>query len=466
MVETTTRSDIATLKILESGKKLGQMLARLKKEYLSADDMREIITVIAAQPRATDHWINCIQCIATNGVTYYLEDEESVCGVYPGDNPSNRERRADSREFFRRHPHWQGRISEYIPHVWGVNREYVDAWVTPANDREPWLLQPIRDEFKKDVGSQWTLRINGLDPLSQIGAMISVDDEGAADSWEAFSEEVWTKWAETKGNNAILKGGVKRGKTNFALLLAEKFMAKGWFVVGNIYVKDAPTNYQYCPDLSTMLTSICQARLKGLNVFIILDEAGLFWARIDTVAKQSRELSKLVLSYGKLRAILLTISHHASDLPAVVLKTSIAEFEKVSQKSVFVDINDGIKIRARLVSHVPATTLSYDPDQFQTFSVNMICAELWDFMSRIPDGTNQWEALIDYIPRHVITPREEYTDNKEAARILRASGMGVREIGRQLHEAKTTISRWTSEDKMPDLTKKKPPEGTGQGGTG
>jgi hypothetical protein len=347
-----------------------------------------------------------------------------------------------------------------------VTREYADEHIDSDNDKEPWLCPIIRDDFRATVGTQWTLRINQLDPLSQIGAMISVDDQDSADHWEAFSDNVWTAWAETKGNNAVLKGGVKQGKTNFALLLAEKFMAKGYLVVGNIPVQNPPEHYKYCPNLSTMLTEICNARLKNLKVFIIFDEAGLFWAKIDTTKGFVREMTKLVLIYGKLHANLLIISHRG-DVPSAVAQTIIAEFEKTSTKNVFVSIDDGIPMRPRLIKQVPPTTLSYDPDAIQWFAANMICSEIFEYMSRIPDGENQWEAMLKYIPTHTISAKEETASmsHKEMAKSLRAEGKGVIEIAKLLGEPKANISRWTSEEKGVEDAEKKLSKDLEHGGT-
>jgi hypothetical protein len=468
--EPTTRSDMALVKILEAGKRLGQVYAKLRKVHLTAEEMREIMTTISAQVEITSRWNRDLMYIERNGILAGLEWDERFLEL-DREFPVAK-RQYDHREleaaFHHEHPFWSSRESEkYEPHFMGVTRGYADEHIDSENDREPWLCPILRDEFKATVGAQWTLRINGLDALSQVGAIISVDDADTADQWAAISEKVWTSWAYTQGNNAILKGGVKKGKTNFALLLAEKFMAEGWMVVSNIAVKDAPGSYKYCPDLSTMLTAICEARLKGLKVLIIFDEASLFWSKMDTSTRVAKEMSKLLLTYGKLHAQVLIIQHYASDIPTAVVRTIVAEFEKTSTKNVYVDIRDGVKLRPRLVTSVPATTLSYNPDQVQSFDVNMRCGEVFAFASRIPEGENQWKALLEYIPNHVVSIEEDYANvgNRELAKALRAKGMSLNEIAKQLHESKTNIFRWTSEEKIIGEVEKKPPKEMDQGGT-
>jgi DNA-binding transcriptional regulator YiaG len=197
-----------------------------------------------------------------------------------------------------------------------------------------------------------------------------------------------------------------------------------------------------------MLTAICQARLEGLKVILILDEAGLYWAKIDTVSKQAREMAKLVLVWGKLHANAITISHQASDLATAYARTVKAEFEKTDTKNAYVNIQDGIKIHPRLITSIPATTLLYDPDAIQWFDVNMVCAEIFEYMSRIPEGTNQWEALLKYIPTHTFSVKEDWIDSKDMAQALKAKGMSQREIAKALNEPKSSVARWTSEQKL------------------
>jgi hypothetical protein len=243
--------------------------------------------------------------------------------------------------------------------------------------------------------------MNGLDDLSQVGAIAFTNDTETADDWKLYAQsEVWTSWADTKGNNAILKGGVKKGKTNFGLLLAEMFLARGWVVLSNIQIRNTPPNYHYCAKVSALLEGICHAKLAKKKVLIIMDEGAMFWAKIDTVLRQNKAMAKLILAYGKCESILLFISHYQSDIPTIVMKTTVAEFEKLSQKNVFVNIREGIKMNGRLVTSVPPTKLEYDPDALQYMTVDLSVDGVFDHLSSLPEGMNQWESLLGYLKSH------------------------------------------------------------------
>jgi hypothetical protein len=400
--------EAAQIKTLESAKKVGQLLARLRQSFLSAQDMREILTLISVEPSVARKWFNVIDNISMYGFRWLIENQPQ-----------------DAQRF-------------------GATKDDLDEF-DPENDREPWLYPPMQAYFKAVISENWITKVNRWDALSQIGAIAFEDEASYADLWEGISDKVWTEWAKTKGNNAIIKGAVKRGKTNFALLLAEKFMQQGWMIVSNIQAKNPPSLYRYAPILSSALKAICEARLQGLYVLMILDEAGLFYAKIDTVLKQSRELSKLTLVLGKLWTTLLGISHYSSDIPTAWARTAVAEFEKTSIKNVHVHIDDGIKLRPRLVTSVPATTIQYDPDLLSSFQVDMICQRLWDFMAQIPEGENQWKKLLGYIENNTISPTEEWLDSKQVAQWMRDRGKSVTEISRALNEPLSNISRWTRE---------------------
>jgi hypothetical protein len=111
-------------------------------------------------------------------------------------------------------------------------------------------------------------------------------------------------------------------------------------------------------------------------------------------------MAKLILAYGKCESILLFISHYQSDIPTIVMKTTVAEFEKLSQKNVFVNIREGIKMNGRLVTSVPPTKLEYDPDALQYMTVDLSVDGVFDHLSSLPEGMNQWESLLGYLKSH------------------------------------------------------------------
>ncbi len=383
------------------------MLDRLRESKLSSDDMADILTVICVEPSVLKTWLLGIDNIRNVGAKELLRD-------FPNDAKNL-----------------------------GINKDNIENIDDFANT-EPWQIKTIRDAYKSVVRTQFCLKMNGLDDLSQVGAIAFTNDTETADDWKLYgNSDVWTAWADDRGNNAVVKGAVKRGKTNFALLIAERFLARGRIVIGNILVSNAPKNYIYCPNVSTMFEAICHAQLNGQRVIIIFDEGLMFWTKIQTIMPKNIDMAKLILCYGKCDANVIYIGHYASDIPTAVIRTCVAEFEKMSMKNVLVNITDGIKMRSRLITSVPPTTLQYPQEQFQYFSLDLVISDLFEFLSKTPEGKNQWEMLLNYIQRHRGEFKEDSVEPKHVARFLKTKGHSVSEIAGILEEPRSTVGSWT-----------------------
>jgi hypothetical protein len=376
--------------------------------------MSDLLTAIAVDRSVVRTWLGAIDNIKVHGVRKLIED----------DSPTGSDL--------------------------ALTKDDLES-ISEDADREPWLIPGVRETFKAVVREQFVAKMNEMDPLTRVGAIAFDDDTETADDWECLSPRALTRWAYTKGNNAVLKGGVKRGKTNFALMLAELFLAEGWIVVANIKVKGAPKDYNYASTLSEMLRVICRARLEGKKVLIVLDEGGIFWAKIDTILRQNRAMSKLVLTLGKLDANLLIVQHFQSDLPTILARTAVVDFEKTGIKNVYLSIRDGIKVRARLFTSVPATKLDYSPEEIQMFTVNLPIERLFDAVSRLPDGTNQWEAMLKIIDELELG-RVDDIDEKDVAIWLRKKrGFSEYQIAKTVNTPRGTIHDWIAKSKGLDV---------------
>ena len=369
--------------------------------------MSDLLTAIAVDRSVVRTWLNAIDNIKVHGVRKLIED----------DSPTASDLVLSKDDL------------ETIP---------IDA------DREPWLIPGVRETFKAVVREQFVAKMNEMDPLTRVGAIAFDDDTETADDWESISPKALTQWAYTKGNNAVLKGGIKRGKTNFALMMAELFLAEGWVVVANIKVQKAPKNYNYASTLSEMLRVICRARLEGKKVLIILDEGGIFWAKIDTVLRQNRAMSKLVLTLGKMDANLLIVQHFQSDLPTILARTAVADFEKTGVKNVYLSIRDGVKVRPRLLTSVPPTKLLYSPEEIQMFTVNLPIERLFDAVSRLPDGTNQWEAMLKIIDELELGRVDDIDEKDVAVWLRKKRGFSEYQIAKMVNTPRGTIHDWVT----------------------
>ena len=397
------RSDMADVKLLEAGKKTRKLISELERPHLTVDEMETILGLIAVQQSVLESWLHALEQIHEKG----------------------------AKEFYKQSP---------VP-AQSVGLDSVSiAQVDGSNNTEPWLIPKVQRMFKTVCRIQYSLKMNGLDALSQVGAM-AFDDPRDSEKWISVNPLAWTAWA-AQGNNAIIRGAVKRGKTNLALLLAEHFIAAGYQIVSNVIVTDAPQGYVYCGKLSDMLTAICNARLAGVNVLLILDESNLFWQKIETIMPKNISLAKLILCYGKMHANLLFISHYEELIPTIVSRTAVCTFEKKGIKECFVTITEGIRLKPKLLTAVPATTLKYSPDQLAYFSIDMSVDALFNFLSGLPEGTDQWKAVIGYAAKHRGEAGEDDLDPRAVANFLRKRGASIGDIAETLGRSKSTVQSW------------------------
>ena len=321
--------------------------------------------------------------------------------------------------------------------------------VTDENDFDCWQVASVRQRFSDECRIQFHLRMMGMDNLSQLGSL-AIDDTRDNERWEAVAEKAWTSWGK-QGAIGVVRGPIKSGKSNICLLISQYFLQRGCTVVSNILVFDPPSAYIYSAKLSDLLIAVCEAQLKGKEVLLVLDEAGLFWNKIETVQKRNVNLSKILLCTGKMNSSLLFCSHFEEALPGIIARNYVASFDKRGLREAFVEITDGIKIRPRLLTHIPGTELKYDPTQLQYFSVDLSVEDLFDFMSSLPHSlspdSSQWQLLSDYIFKHQGETGEESLNPKDVALYLRKRGQSERQIATVVGKSCSTVHSWVSEQK-------------------
>jgi len=399
------KSDMAEAKLLESGKRARKLITELDRPQLTIDEMANILTLISVEESTLDRWLSALEQIHEKG----------------------------AKEYYRQSPTQAQAV--------GLDSSSIQQ-VDVGNDKDPWFIEKVRRSFCMACRIQFAKKMNRLDALSQIGAL-AFDDPRDSEKWESINPTVWTSWAG-KGNNALITGAVKRGKTNLGLLLAQYFLKAGYRVVSNIIVADPPKEYVFCPKLSDMLVAICNARAAGVEVLILLDEANLFFVKIQTIMPKNISLSKLILTFGKMHSNYLHISHFQELVPTIVARTAVATFEKKSTKECFVTVSEGIRIKPKLLTAVPSTSMEYSPDQLAYFSIDLSVDHLFDAMASLPQGVDQWKYVLKYVAQHRGETGEDQLDPKDVAKWLRKRGKSVREIADIVQRSTSTVHEWVT----------------------
>lgn len=401
------------MKILEAGKKARRILNFLHRAYNDPEEMEDALASIAKDKSVVHLWQTVIDNIRAYGVKDLVARKSKVAEFAGLDEKTLLE-------------------------------------ITDTNNKEPWLIPIIRDAYKAVFREQWVEQVNSWDALSRIGSISELGDTDFASDW-IFDGNPLTQWAYSKGNNAVVFGRVKRGKTDFSLRLTEYFIAEEWIIVSNIRVKNPPKDYHYTPTLTEMLREICNARLAKKKVLILMDEGAIFWIKIDTIQSQNKALAKIILTLGKLDSNLLYIGHREKDVPDIVIWSAVAYFEKLSVKKVNIEIEEGLKLKSSVYTGVPKTSFEFDPGEIQNFEVDLVVEDLFKFMSKLPEGTDQWRAMLDYLKEHEgeLKDENETMKKKTVARFLKEQNptLSERDIAELVQASQSSVHNYIGEPK-------------------
>ena len=329
--------------------------------------------------------------------------------------------------------------------------ERILAFVDDENDREPWLVGPLRNELEDTIEQCYIKKMGALDDVTVLGSTLICDQKNKNNKWGRYSRDQWVDWARSKGSNCQVKGPVKHGKTDLALLLGEYVSADGADITTNI-AHPKRDGWSYTVKLSEVIRSICKSKLKGRRTLFLLDEAGLFWARIDTIQSVPKDLAKLVLVFGKMTTSLCFISHFEELVPTIIRRTSVAAFDKRSLKTAFVEIKQGdYKMEPQVVTHIPKTSIPFRQDQLAFFNRNLHVSDLLEFISQIEASENQWEMLIEYVDKHEGESDETMdVSPKQVAKWLRAHAkvhpkLSYNKIAQIVGVSPATVHSWVKE---------------------
>jgi len=113
----------------------------------------------------------------------------------------------------------------------------------------------------------------------------------------------------------------------------------------------------------------------------------------------------------------------------------------------FIEVNEGIQIRPRLLTSVPSTNVKYDPDQLRYFSLDMDVNQLFDFMSSLLQGANQWKLVLDYVRNRKGETGEDALDPKKVALWLKRRGQSERKIFELVQKSSSTVHGWVATKK-------------------
>ena len=81
------------------------------------------------------------------------------------------------------------------------------------------------------------------------------------------------------------------------------------------------------------------------------------------------------------------------------------------------------------------------------FTVNLPIERLFDAVSRLPDGANQWEAMLKIIDELELGKVDDITEKDVAVWLRQKRGYSEYQIAKTVNTPRGTIHDWVSKDK-------------------
>lgn len=178
---------------------------------------------------------------------------------------------------------------------------------------------------------------------------------------------------------SAITGGQGYGKSHLAALLIHELTRHkraGFEVYTNLYLtpnnkeKEQMERIHMIDNAKDLLSS------EGKVVFV-LDEAHLFWNKMNQMSKQSRLLSYWITLLRKFDMSVIMVSNSYDRLPNMYLKHCTVKFHKNSKKSVFVTSD----VFTSHIGEIPQTPLKFHSKKVLNFNVNFTEQELINLLN-------------------------------------------------------------------------------------
>lgn len=240
------------------------------------------------------------------------------------------------------------------------------------------------------------------DAESELGlhSGITKDQRQQMDTFYMYNPDLFHNALKTPGTFCTITGPPGKGKSNFAIYMAERAMQSGIPVISNIVIYNPPPIYFYITKLSEMIKTLCKL---GTFCITILDEGGISAGRGDASTRRYKRIKKIAKTLRKFITSLVWIDQTYSSIPDVIQEFTRVKYHKGNEKTLDVLIETGNIYMNKTLKNVPQTGLNYESvEDFGYFDIDLDVNEAFAYANAEKDnikisGTDQKERLIQYI---------------------------------------------------------------------
>jgi hypothetical protein len=326
-----------------------------------------------------------------------------------------------SYDYFKRDPQWSySELLNVINFMWleepqkELGREMALKHYNALELNEP----SFRAAILKLSDLQVSKRVMCMSELTQMGFMepYDVQMKGALD-YRYVSDEFFlrpfmgSEGKASSGNFVTIHGVPGSGKTDLAGLLIEKSVIRqpnekspGMRATANIKTDIAtrPPGLTLCRTLKSTLITCINNLFAGYVTNIFNDETKLSFNRKRASSNNYVNQENIMTILRKVGGNWISIIQNQEDTPTILQRFSQTSFHKES-KTKLVMKHEGAPIT---VYNVPRTKLKFDTSDPASFVIDVNVDGAFQYLSALPEGTNQIAALRDFLEQSANAPTD------------------------------------------------------------
>ena len=224
-----------------------------------------------------------------------------------------------------------------------------------------------------------------------VGSMV-FDLEDSYDDYHIYNQDLIIENID-EGSFARVSGPPRKGKTNSACVMIERWLDNGNLCFTNIYMKKKVNGITYVNDARALLSAIATSKDRFLFVYDEGQASG--YSSSTAVTLESRYTDNLFRIIGKLLGNVLYIDQIEMKAPQVIKEWSMTQLRMTdSHGQIMIDIGEPINFH-KLVSNFPKTTLPFMTRDIASFNMNVNVERMFQLMSGKPE--KQREIILEFL---------------------------------------------------------------------
>jgi len=274
-----------------------------------------------------------------------------------------------------------------------------------AEKKEPKDVEGLETSLRAAVPASFHIaeRVGGL---SAIGSMV-FEPEETFDDYK-FCNPDMIIFNIDEGSFARVSGPPRKGKTNTACVMIERWIETGNLCFTNIYLKKKIEGITYINEARGLLTQIASTNKPFIFVYDEGQASG--YSTQTATSLESRYTDNLFRVIGKMMGNVVYIDQIEEKCPNVIKQWSMSKFTILQEKGVIV-----IELREpnrfyKMVKNFPKTTLPFVTRDIASFDMNVNVERMFQLISGKPDEAKQ--IMLSFLSSDESIPQKRVKSSK------------------------------------------------------